>query len=106
MKDLMGIMKQVRDMQAQMQKVQDELAGMDIEGQAGAGLVKVGLNGKGEMKTIDIDPSLMNPSEKEVLEDLIIAASQDAKMKAESAMQAKMQEVAGGLPIPAGLKLF
>lgn len=106
MKDLMGVMKQVRDMQSRMQRIQEELAGMDIEGEAGAGLVKVCLNGKGEMRTLRIDPSLMNPDETDILEDLIIAATQDAKLKAEAAVQAKMQEVAGGLPLPPGMNLF
>lgn len=106
MKDLMGIMKQVRDMQAQMQKVQDELAAMEVEGQAGGGLVTVKLNGKGDMRAIQIDASLLKESEKEILEDLVIAATQDAKTKVEAAVQAKMQDVAGGLPLPEGMKLF
>ncbi len=106
MKDLMGVMKQVRDMQARMQQAQDELAAMDIEGQAGGGLVTVRLNGKGDMRAIAIDPSLLNPSEKEIVEDLILAACQDARTKAEAAIQSKMQDVTGGLPIPPGMKLF
>lgn len=106
MKDLMGMMKQVRDMQSRMQEVQDELASMTIEGESGGGLVKVGLNGKGEMRSISVDPSLLAPSEKEILEDLILAASQDARTKADSALQAKMQELSGGLQLPPGMKLF
>ena len=106
MKDLMGVMKQAQQLQAQMQKMQEQLAAMEIDGQAGAGLVKVTLNGKGEMRRLKIDPSLMKPDEREILEDLVVAACQDAKSKAEAAVQAKMQEMAGGLPLPPGLKLF
>ena len=106
MKDLMGMMKQAQQLQAQMQQMQEELAAMEIEGQSGAGLVKVTLNGKGEMRGLRIDPSLMKPDETEILEDLVVAACQDAKSKVDVAMQAKMQEMAGGLPLPPGLKLF
>jgi DNA-binding YbaB/EbfC family protein len=106
MKDLMGVMKQAQQLQAQMQKMQEQLAAMEIDGQAGAGLVKVTLNGKGEMRRVNIDPSLMKPDEREILEDLVVAACQDAKNKVEAAVQAKMQEMAGGLPLPPGLKLF
>jgi DNA-binding YbaB/EbfC family protein len=106
MKDLMGVMKKMGEMQARMQKMQEDLAALEIDGQAGAGLVKVTLTGKGDMKRIAIDKSLMKPDEAEILEDLIIAASQDAKGKLDVEMQARMQEVAGGLPMPPGLKLF
>ena len=106
MKDLMGMMKQAQQLQERMQKIQDELAAMEVEGQSGAGLVKVTLNGKGDMRRLKIDPSLLKVDEREILEDLIVAASQDAKTKVEAAMQAKMQEMAGGLPLPPGLKLF
>lgn len=106
MKDLMGMMKQVGQMQARMQKVQEELESMEVEGKAGGGLVTVTLNGKADFRRIRIDPSLMKPDEAEILEDLILAAAQDAKGKVEGAMQEKMQEVAGGLPLPPGLKLF
>lgn len=106
MKDLMGMMKQVQQMQTRMQQMQEELAAMEIAGQSGAGLVSVTLNGKGEMRRIRIDPSLMKPDEVEIVEDLILAATQDAKSKVEAAMQEKMQEVTGGIPLPPGLKLF
>jgi len=106
MKDLMGMMKQAQELQSRIQKMQDELAALEVEGQAGAGLVRVTLNGKGEMRRLSIDPSLLKPDEAEILEDLIIAGFQDAKSKSESAMQSKMQEVTGGLPLPPGLKLF
>lgn len=106
MKDLMGMMKQVGQMQARMQQMQAELADLEIEGQSGAGLVKVAMNGKLDVRKISIDPTLLKPEEAEIVEDLIIAAVQDAKAKVEAAMQDKMKEVAGGLPLPPGLKLF
>ncbi|MFN3867482.1 MAG: YbaB/EbfC family nucleoid-associated protein [Hyphomicrobiaceae bacterium] len=106
MKDLMGMMKQVRDMQARMQKMQEELETLEIEGGSGGGLVKVVLNGKGDLKSVRLDPSLMKPDEAEIVEDLIVAAMQDAKGKVESVMQERMASVTGGLPIPPGLKLF
>ena len=106
MKDLMGMMKQVQQMQGRMQQMQEELAALQVEGQSGAGLVKVTLNGKMEARAVKIDPSLIKPDEAEMLEDLILAAFQDAKGKVEAALQAKMQEVTGGLPLPPGLKLF
>lgn len=106
MKDLMKMMKQAQELQSRMQKVQEELGALEIEGQSGAGAVRVTLNGKGEMRALRIDPGLMKPDEAEMVEDLVIAAFQDAKTKVEAAMQTKMQEIAGGLPLPPGLKLF
>lgn len=106
MKDVMGMMKQVKEMQARMQQMQAELEETEVIGQSGAGLVKVTLNGKGDVKRISIDPSLLKPDETEILEDLLVAAAQDAKGKVEAAMQEKMAQVTGGLPIPPGMKLF
>ena len=106
MKDIMGMMKQVGQMQARMQKMQEELAATEIEGQSAAGLVRITLNGKGDMKKISIDPSLVKPGEGEILEDLVLAANQDARAKLETMMASKMAEVTGGLPLPPGLKLF
>ena len=106
MKDIMGMMKQVRDMQARMQTMQQELETLEIEGGSGGGMVKVVLNGKGDLKTVRIDPSLMKPDEAEIVEDLVVAAMQDAKGKVEAVMQERMASVTGGLPIPPGLKLF
>ena len=106
MKDLMGMMKQVGQMQARVQQMQEELAGMEINGQSGGGLVKVTLTGKGDLKKVSIDPSLIKADEAEILEDLIVAAAADAKSKLDTQLQAKMQEMAGGLPLPPGLKLF
>jgi DNA-binding YbaB/EbfC family protein len=103
--DLMKMMKQAQEIQGRMQKVQEELGSLEVEGQSGAGLVKVTLNGKFEARQVKVDPSLMKPEEAEILEDLLVAAFQDARSKAEAAMQAKMQEVTGGLALPPGLKL-
>jgi nucleoid-associated protein EbfC len=104
--DLMKMMKQAQEIQGRMQKMQEELSDLVVEGQSGAGLVKVTLNGKLEARALKIDPSLIKAEEAEMLEDLIIAAFTDAKGKAETAVQAKMQEVTGGLSLPPGLKLF
>lgn len=106
MKDLMKMMKQAQELQSRMQKMQEELAALEIEGQSGAGAVRVTLNGKGEMRALKIDPVLLKPEDVEIVEDLVVAAFQDAKVKVELAMQGKMQEVTGGLPLPPGLKLF
>ncbi len=104
--DLMKMMKQAQEIQGRMQQMQEELGLLEVEGQSGGGLVKVKLNGKLEPRGLKIDPSLIKPEEAEILEDLIIAAFQDAKTKAEAAAQAKMQAITGGLALPPGLKLF
>ncbi|RUO99738.1 YbaB/EbfC family nucleoid-associated protein [Hyphomicrobium sp.] len=106
MKDIMGMMKQVGQMQARLKEMQDELARAEIEGQSGGGLVHVTVDGRGELKKVRIDPSLLKPEEVEILEDLIVAASTDARAKVDGIMQSKMAEITGGLPIPPGLKLF
>lgn len=106
MKDLMKMMKQAQEIQGRMQKMQEDLQALEVAGQSGAGMVKVTLNGKGEMRSVRIDPSLMKPGENEMLEDLLLAAFQDARTKVDAEMQAKMQEITGGLPLPPGLKLF
>ena len=104
--DIMKMMKQAGQLQARMQQMQEELAGLLVEGQSGGGLVKVTVNGKFDTRSIKIDPSLLKPEDAEMLEDLIVAAFTDAKGKAEAQIQAKMQEITGGLPLPPGLKLF
>ena len=104
--DLKKMMKQAQEIQGRMKQMQEDLAGLEVEGQSGGGLVKVTLNGKLEARGLKIDPSLIKPEEAEILEDLIVAAFQDAKRKAEAAAQAKMQEITGGLALPPGLKLF
>jgi hypothetical protein len=106
MKDIMGMMKQVGQMQARLKEMQDELQKAEIEGQSGGGLVHVTVDGRGELKKVRIDPSLMKPDEVEILEDLIVAAATDAKAKVDNVMQEKMAEITGGLPIPPGMKLF
>lgn len=103
--DMIKIMKQVQEMQSKVTSAQEELASLTVEGQSGGGMVKVTMNGKGEMRGIKIDPSLMNQAETEMLEDLILAACTDAKSKAEAAAQDKMKDVTAGLPIPPGLSL-
>lgn len=106
MKDLMGMMKQVKDMQERMQRLQEELSAIEVEGSAGGGLVSVTLTGKGDLKRVRIDRSLMKPEDAEIVEDLIVAAVGDAKAKVEARLQEKMAEVTGGLPLPPGMKLF
>ncbi len=106
MKNIMSMMKQAQELQAKVAEFQAELETMQVEGVSGGGLVKVALNGKGALARISIDKSLMNPDEAEILEDLIVAAHNDAKQKVEQAMADKMQALTGGLPIPPGLKLF
>lgn len=103
MKDLAGLMKQAQDMQKKMTEAQARLDEMEVEGAAGAGLVRVVLTGKGEPKAVKIDPSLIDPAEPEIMEDLILAALTDAKRKADDAAQKVMAEAAGGLGLPGGL---
>ena len=106
MPDFMGLMKQAAELKSKMEAMQAELDQIEVEGTSGGGLVTVKLSGKGEMKGVKIDDTLMQPSEKEILEDLIVAAHADARRKAETLLQEKMQSVAGGLPLPPGMKLF
>ena len=105
MKNLGNLMKQAQEMQSKMQEMQDRLAEIEITGEAGAGMVRVTLNGKTEMRSLKIDPSLFNSEDAEVVEDLIVAAFNDAKSKAEQKMQEQMAEVTGGLNLPPGVKL-
>ena len=106
MADFMGLMKQAAELKSKMEAMQAELDRMEIEGAAGGGLVTVKLSGKGDMKGVKIDASLMKPQETEILEDLLVAAHADARRKAEALVQERMKTVAGGLPLPPGLKLF
>jgi DNA-binding YbaB/EbfC family protein len=106
MKDMMKMLAKAQEIQGRVQQMQEQLANLEIEGQSGGGLVKVTLNGKMEARAVKIDPSLIKPDDAEMLEDLILAAFQDAKGRVETAMQEKMKEVTGGLPLPPGLKLF
>ena len=103
MADFLGMMKQAAQLQSKMQAMQDELGQIEVEGASGGGLVNVRISGKMEVKGVRIDPSLIKAEEREVLEDLLVTAFNDAKRKAETAMQEKMQSLAGGLGLPPGL---
>ncbi|HLI11993.1 MAG TPA: YbaB/EbfC family nucleoid-associated protein [Alphaproteobacteria bacterium] len=105
MKNLGQLMKQAQEMQSRMQAMQERLAAVEVAGASGGGLVTVTVNGKGEMRKVKIDPSLVDPKEVEVLEDLIVAAFSDAKAKAEAQAAEEMQKLTGGLNLPPGLKL-
>ena len=106
MADFVGLMKQAAELKSKMEAMQAELERTEVAGTSGGGMVTVVLSGKGEMKGVKIDDSLIRPSEKEIVEDLIVAAHADARRKAEAMLQEKMKSVTGGLPLPPGLKLF
>ncbi len=105
MRDFMGMMKQAAALQEKMQALQTEIAALEVSGSAGAGLVTVIVDGKGGVKSVKIDPSLMNAEEVEILEDLIVAAASDARAKAETLAAEKMKVLTAGLPLPPGLTL-
>ncbi len=105
MRDFMGMMKQAAALQEKMQSLQAEIAALEATGTAGAGLVTVTVDGKGGLKAIKIDPSLAKPDEIEILEDLIVAAANDARGKAEALAAEKMKALTAGLPLPPGLTL-
>ena len=105
MKNLGQMMKQAQEMQAKMAEMQSRLGEIEVPGQAGAGMIAVVLNGKGELRSLKIDPKLVDPSEVEVLEDLIVAAFNDAKGKVEAAVQDETSKLMGGLKLPPGMKL-
>ena len=101
---LAGLMKQAQQMQENLKKAQDEIAAMEVEGQAGAGMVKISMTGRHDVKRVSIDPSLMG-DDKDMLEDLIAAAINDAVRRVETATQENMGGLAGGLALPPGMKL-
>lgn len=103
MRDFMGMMKQAAQLQSKMQEMQAELDTIEVEGVAGGGMVKVTLTAKGALKGVKIDDTLMQPSEKEIVEDLLVTAHADARRKAEAVLAEKMKAVTGGLPLPPGL---
>lgn len=105
MRDMMGLMKQAQAMQEKMQAMQAEMERLEVEGQSGGGMVKVTLGVKGQLRAIKIDDQLMKPDEKEILEDLILTAHEDARKKAEWVMEEKMKGMTAGLALPPGLKL-
>ena len=103
MADFLGLMKQAAELKTKMEAMQAELDKIEVEGSAGAGLVTVRLSAKGEMKGLQIDASLMKPDEREIVEDLVVAAHADARRKAEALLQDKMKALTGGLPLPPGM---
>jgi hypothetical protein len=105
MVDFLGMMKQAAQLQSKMKALQEELDHVEVEGLAGGGLVSVRMTAKSEVKAVKIDPSLIKPEEREILEDLLVAALGDARRKAEAAMQEKMKDLTGGLSLPPGLGL-
>jgi nucleoid-associated protein EbfC len=105
MKNLAGLMKQAQQMQSKMQEMQEQLTRLEMTGEAGAGLVRVTLNGKGELRSLTIDPKVVDPADTEMLQDLIVAAHRSAREKIDAASQAEMQKVTGGLQLPPGMKL-
>ena len=105
MKDLLGLMGKAKEMQAKFQAMQEEMTTLEATGQAGGGLVNVTLSGKFDMKSLKIDPSLFKESEIEILEDLLLAAHNEAKKKLEQQIQEKTQALTAGLPLPPGMKL-
>jgi DNA-binding YbaB/EbfC family protein len=102
MADFLGMMKQAAQLQSKMQEMQAELGNVEVEGTAGGGLVAVRMTAKMDVKGIKIDPSLIKPEEVEILEDLLVTAHNDARRKAEVAMQEKMQAITGKLGLPPG----
>jgi DNA-binding YbaB/EbfC family protein len=106
MRDLMGLMKQAQAMQEKMTALQAELDVVEVQGSSGGGMVSVTMSAKGALKKVSIDPSVLNPDEKEIVEDLVLAAINDARVKAERTMQERMGELTKGLPLPPGLNLF
>jgi DNA-binding YbaB/EbfC family protein len=105
MADFMGMMKQAAQLQSKMQALQEELDTTEVEGTAGGGMVSVRLTAKGDLKGVRIEESMLKPEEKDILEDLLVAAHADARRKAEAVMQEKMQGLTGGLSLPPGMKL-
>ncbi len=103
--DFLKMMKQAKELQSRMDQLQTELDELEVQGTSGGGLVTVTLSGKGDMRGLKVDPSLLKPEEAEILEDLVVAAFGDARRKAEGALAEKMKEATGGLQLPPGLNL-
>ncbi len=100
-----NMMKQAQELQKKMADAQEKLKSIEVEGVSGGGVVKVIATAKGEIKRIELDKSLLKPEDKEITEDLLVAAINDAKVKGEEAAQEEMKSVTGGLPLPPGMKL-
>ena len=105
MKNLAGLMKQATEMQSKMKEMQAKLEAMEIEGAAGAGMVRVTMSGKGDLRRVAVDPKLADPGEIEMLQDLIVAAHADARRKIEQVLAEEMQQATGGLQLPGGMSL-
>lgn len=105
MKNLGNLMKQAQEMQGKMAALQEKLEAMEITGTSGGGMVQVVINGKGAMRGVTIDKSIVDPEDKDMLEDLIVAAYNDAKQKSEEVMREEMSQVTGGLKLPGGMNL-
>jgi DNA-binding YbaB/EbfC family protein len=105
LKDLGGLMQQAQQMQAKVQELQAQLERTEITGSSGAGLVKVTVNGRNETRKVEIDASLFKPEDKGVVEDLVVAAANDARGKVEAMVQEQMKSITGGLPLPPGFKI-
>lgn len=105
MKNLGQMMKQAQEVQTKMQEMQERLADAELTGASGGGMVSVIMSGKGEVRRVAIDPTLITPDDKEVLEDLIAAAVNDAKQKVDAFTQEETQKIMGGLQLPPGVKL-
>ena len=105
MKNLGNLMKQAQQMQTKMAEMQAKMAEMEVTGAAGGGMLTVTLNGKLELRKVKIDKSLVDPDDVEVLEDLLVAAFNDAKTKVEASLQGEMSKLTGGIDLPAGFKL-
>ncbi len=103
--DMAKMMKQAQEMQGKMAQMQDDLDGISVTGESGAGLVKATATAKGELKALDIDPSIFNGDDKEVVEDLILAAIKDAQSKAQERSQQEMQKMAEAMGLPPGMNL-
>jgi nucleoid-associated protein EbfC len=106
MPDFLGLMKQATEFKSKMEAMQAELERLEVEGTAGGGLVAIQLSGKGDLRGARIDQTLLKPDQKEIVEDLIVAAHADAKRKLEAMLQEKMQALTGGMALPPGLKPF
>ncbi len=100
------LMKQATELKSKMEAMQAELDRMEVEGAAGGGLVTVTLSGKGDLRNARVDDSLLKADQKEIVEDLLVAAHADAKRKLETTLAERMQALTGGLPLPPGMKLF
>ena len=105
MKNLGQMMKQAQQMQARMEEMQVEMEAHEVEGASGGGMVNVRLSGKSDVRGVSIDPSIIDPSDPEMLEDLVMAAFNDAKVKIDAFKAEKMADMTGGLPLPPGFKL-